>query len=747
MRVGDRAQPNGYSIIEVFAAILVLGSVISVAVNLIEDPRETTKKYKLESDVRALNAAVAVYRVFGGSLDSVTDPQDILDKLKTIGDLDTLRQMAGLTGTMIDRRLMAEMQTDAEAAALGPRAVWDPTAHRFILAYSGAKGVKSFVLDEAAALETVVGENRAELMRLALSDSWIWDYSEGLLGNGAAPTTVITVDPDDEGTTTPPLPPTSGPLLPPLFTKITGSYPITSFNLLLDFIDPNPPGMSQVRYSINSSVWTVYTGVPVSVPADAVVRAFAESIDVAWTDSVEAMHTYNAFTVQLAKPVIVADASKFDFAVNDINVDVINPNSGSISYLEYRLDPAAAWSAYTGGLKLKPLDYTLGVTVEARVVPTAAYYAESAPGTLFLEGPDGISLTVPEISFSDTNFSGTISSITVTITESNPSGSADIYYQILPAGAGVATGFSEYSNPFAVNEVDYPDGFSIRAYSKAAVAPYIDSDYNVQSTGSYFGTDLNTGGMVGRIYDLKRYADGSSTFMETQGDDPYNQVFYDAIKAMTPEITAGTVWGLDPLYLRQYYSAAKALYGSRFSTPQLTSSGNPELMGVESVVSPNYLVMHYAGDFSPQNPGFYRFSGRADAVLQVWIDGRLVLTANQAADEVASDFPWTDKPDWESYFAADDDNNWGNAPDNLKYTPVAGPWVYLEGEHRIDIVVGEETGDFHMNLRVEEQGVTYADGAQVFTTRPLDTAEESQVSASFSWSTPGTSAPPAFQLR
>jgi type II secretory pathway pseudopilin PulG len=192
-------------ILLVIGAIAVLGAVAIVAV---QNMNESSRVAKLEADIAVINSAIQVYRASGGALPASTAPQVILDKLKTSAPSS---KIAGLRGSMIDLRLVAEMQTASQTASPLPRALWDAAASRFTLATAGAGGVHLFRLDDALAGIAPDTESRTPTLELATTGGgWIWDYTDRAptvdLATGVTPETGP--DPDY----TPPPAPTADPL-------------------------------------------------------------------------------------------------------------------------------------------------------------------------------------------------------------------------------------------------------------------------------------------------------------------------------------------------------------------------------------------------------------------------------------------------------------------------------------------------------------------------------------------------------
>ena len=67
----------GFTLVELVAAIAIIGALAAVAFGFLSSYKAPIESVKIEQDVATLNRAVAGYQINGGSLDSVTDLQDV----------------------------------------------------------------------------------------------------------------------------------------------------------------------------------------------------------------------------------------------------------------------------------------------------------------------------------------------------------------------------------------------------------------------------------------------------------------------------------------------------------------------------------------------------------------------------------------------------------------------------------------------------------------------------------------------
>ncbi|MEM7014624.1 MAG: hypothetical protein AAF585_24445, partial [Verrucomicrobiota bacterium] len=409
----------------VVAVIGVIAAVAFVGVGRFKDSAAYTK---LDSDIATVNMAVQVYLANGGDLSGVTQPQAILDKLKTTRTADDAAKFAGLRSSMIDKRLVAVLQTASESAAGEPRAVWNATKTQFEASTSGANGVKSFQIDESLAhVDYGTEERGGSVINYNTGNGWIWTFVET---PGAPPPGPDDIPLGGGGGTPPPPPPGSLTRLdPPSMSPPGGSFQYPTFPISVTLANTNDPAVSQLYWATDWSGgtginWQLYSG-PISIQPDQQLLAYVKSTSPDYLDSYSIGANFASEDVPLDPPSITASASYLDLEANaPVTITVTDPNSVG-STLEYRT-PGGNWSPYSAPISVSPATYAAGFTVEARAVPATQGYATSSTASLTLP----IKLLMPEIVLSDPAFTDTVTSITITLNNANPAGSSTPKYQI-----------------------------------------------------------------------------------------------------------------------------------------------------------------------------------------------------------------------------------------------------------------------------------------------------------------------------
>ncbi len=140
-------RSRGLTIVEMLATVGMVGILGAISITLFFHTQDSVKTQRLVSDIESLNRSVTAYRANRGTLASHLTAQDVISKLKTVGDADTRRSLPGYRGSYLDGRFTAY---NVNASQPGPRAVWDATEFRFKLA-EGVNGVLFEMLDQNTA--------------------------------------------------------------------------------------------------------------------------------------------------------------------------------------------------------------------------------------------------------------------------------------------------------------------------------------------------------------------------------------------------------------------------------------------------------------------------------------------------------------------------------------------------------------------------------------------------------------------
>ena len=294
-RLRKNADHGGFSILEIMTTVAVIAALVTVGLIAAQKWEEASDASKLRNDVFALNRAVQVFRVSGGSVDEIVEVGDVINRLKSVLAEAEKEEKVGFRGLMIDRRITPVMMTEEEQATAQPRAIWVAEERRFEIVTTGP-GVKEFALGEVTEMTEGVRETS---FKYAKTSDWIWDYSDDVSLSRRG----FIQDFEEENET--PEAPTGNSssisqLTPPQFSLPGGYYESNLFPLQITLIDPNPPGSSQLVYSLDGTNWHYYSGLSIVVeptyPAATVV-AIAKSLDIdRWIDSDGASEAYETLT-------------------------------------------------------------------------------------------------------------------------------------------------------------------------------------------------------------------------------------------------------------------------------------------------------------------------------------------------------------------------------------------------------------------------------------------------------------------
>jgi hypothetical protein len=153
--------------------------------------------------------------------------------------------------------------------------------------------------------------------------------------------------------------------------------------------------------------------------------------------------------------------------------------------------------------------------------------------------------------------------------------------------------------------------------------------------------------------------------------------------------------------------------------PKGAASIAPESFGAADEVEATLLTAVYKGTFKPAKTGRFRLIGRADDLLIVRINGRMVIDASLRVFDPYSNWEKKDKTDVTEWKAPNRLFNFGRRGD-----PVTGDWFQLsEGvDTEIEVLLGEVPGgEFGGYLLIEKRG---SSKPEIFSTKPLSSADK-----------------------
>jgi len=467
--------PSAFSLLETLFAVAVIGVLAAIGITHHRASLEDLRVAKLEVDVATINTAIKSYLANGGSLVGVTEPQAILDKMKTTRTAADSATFIGLAGSMIDSRLASR---SAEGLRTGqPRAVWDAASRSFVMADTGT-GTSGFYLDDAKGRATYGTEAReASAFAYNAGDGWVWNYNETDALPRPTPTLVpiaglpIEEDPGDGTDPTPWSDPKLSQLLPPSYSVDGGTFAPSRFAFDVALTNPNANNSSWILVSVNGSPFETYQG-PISVEPETTVEAFVSGDPYIWQPSPTVGKQYLAADpIQLTEPGISTSQAQFRWETAEtISVTISNPNDPEVSALEYQID-GAGWISYGGGFNLAIDDYPEGATIAARAIPLTVDYDNSSSAIASIAAaPEATQLLAPSIRPSATDFvAGSVETITVSVIDPNEAGSELEY--LLDGGD-----WQSYAGPFTVSRETYAEGVTVAARALATSRAYTDSE-------------------------------------------------------------------------------------------------------------------------------------------------------------------------------------------------------------------------------------------------------------------------------
>ncbi|MEO0448334.1 MAG: VWA domain-containing protein, partial [Verrucomicrobiota bacterium] len=369
---------KAFSMLELLLVVSLVGVLTALAMQQFGDMRTSFRQTKMGSDVQAVNSAIDLYLANGGSLAGVSDPQAVLNKLKTIREQSSAKQYAGFRESMIDLRLMTVALTPEEKSDQSLKKVlWNGGKNRFEIVTSGAGAFAGFGLGDLSS--DLAGQPvRVEEARAAssidydLDSGWIWKYDG--TANGVDPPAPSSIYANGDPTSPLGAPDASSRLGSPVLVTPPGSYDYLSFPPLVTIANPNPPSSSVLFYATSWNAsgvnWQPYTS-PIPLSNDQEILTYVKSLDGAFEDSFSSGGIYLRSAYELLPPDISASLDKLNLLTNDlVTVDLLNGNPDAIPHsIEYAIN-GGGFQDYTNPLTLIPESYPDGVLIEARAVST-----------------------------------------------------------------------------------------------------------------------------------------------------------------------------------------------------------------------------------------------------------------------------------------------------------------------------------------------------------------------------------------
>lgn len=146
-----------------------------------------------------------------------------------------------------------------------------------------------------------------------------------------------------------------------------------------------------------------------------------------------------------------------------------------------------------------------------------------------------------------------------------------------------------------------------------------------------FDANVSSGAFKGYIFDLKRNSKGIPLIepgkFDFTSDNPnsYTVHLTEMLRAWVSKS-----WSLSEL-TSNYFLAAEGINRNHFVEQSISVNGVPGSLGVEGKASPGCLLGYFEGQYLVPKAGQYRFLGRADGVLIVRLNNRIMLDASSQA--------------------------------------------------------------------------------------------------------------------
>ncbi len=235
---------------------------------------------------------------------------------------------------------------------------------------------------------------------------------------------------------------------------------------------------------------------------------------------------------------------------------------------------------------------------------------------------------------------------------------------------------------------------------------------------SVFGSSRAADGkLTGYLYDLKKNPGGEILQKPREGKGlPYSSREHTLAYEKVINEFMSRNWNEN--VFKNFARSPTPLYGNLFFIPSMSASEAPKSFGLENEMEPAMWVAYYHGEMVPAVSGRFRLVGKADDMLIVRINRRVVFDGGYHTFATVEEGEMDVNGRWRL--------------GGLTKNPVAGEWFSLEKGRKVDVEVllGEiPGGKFGSVLLYQQYGVEYPmkNGVPVlpvFSTSPLS---ESQI--------------------
>ncbi len=350
----------GFSLVEVMITVLVIAVLGGVALTSFGTTRESTGQITMQGDASMMNKAIQAYIAGGGSLDGVTNPNDVLAKLKTKPLATQAATIAGASGPFVDLRLELHPATSVNAVSL----LYVPERTAFVMV-NGSSGMVTGVNEELAR-QTIATEERHVSLALATEDKWVWDYADAATPDRPAAYRPLDKRSSPLGTSTPSAY-SIVPLSPPQFSIPGSQLGPLDFPKTLTITHSNPASAGELFVRVNGGEWSRYANA-ITLPIGEAARIESYT-DTLCPDDFSASNMASvAFTFkpgQLTAPTIAPASGQFKWGEFPTTLTLNNTNTAGVSTMQYKIG-TSDWIAYTNPV---PISMDLSVPVEARSIP------------------------------------------------------------------------------------------------------------------------------------------------------------------------------------------------------------------------------------------------------------------------------------------------------------------------------------------------------------------------------------------
>lgn len=347
--------------------------------------------------------------------------------------------------------------------------------------------------------------------------------------------------------------------------------------------------------------------------------------------------------VGLRAPAIAPGGGTYKPSQFPLTVTLTNPNDSS-TWLMVSVN-GGGFVKYAG-----PLTLTADSTIRTYVTGDPARWINSNTASAWFQKSAPAKLLPPAIRLSAPEFDDSTPTISISLTNPNAPGLANLHYAVVPTGGSLPprSGWAPYGGTVTVSGNAYPSGFTIAAYARALdPVDYQDSDSSSASAGANF--IFEDPGVTDVLYIIDVSGSMSTAVGTSTRLDLVISALADAINRLNAQARfsvaafgGGIEWTDPSLELKEATAANKLAMISQVRTFTSSSSGTnyEAALRIPFLYARKPALVYFLTDGQPTGGGDYAdevdtLAAQGIRVNTIGVD--LTLDAGERLAEIAAE--------------------------------------------------------------------------------------------------------------